>query len=321
MSGTGAMAPRLSVDRVVLAAEAIDPVFTHSPQFECEPLGDAVGVRLALKVETVNPIRSFKGRGADWLVSQLASHDPVICASAGNFGQAVAYAARRRGLEVTVYAAVRANPLKLDRMRRLGARVVLHGDDFDAAKHEARRVAAEQGRRFIEDGLDVETLEGAGTIALEWLGAREFPDVLLIALGNGALFNGLAGVVKAKHAGTRTIAVQAAGAPAMVDSWRAGRVIEHPELHTIADGIGVRVPIPQALDDLRGLVDDAILVSEESIHHAMRLIHRHTGLVAEPSAAVGVAALIEHDAVFRGQFVGTVLCGGNLTPEQMKEWL
>ncbi len=312
---------RLSLDRVERAAGAIDPVFLRSPQFVCEPLGDALGVRCALKVESTNPIRCFKGRGADWLVSQAQPGEPLICASAGNFGQAMAYAGRARGVPVTVYASVRANPLKLERMRKLGATLVLHGDDFDAAKAEARRAAAASGVRFVEDGLDVETLEGAGTISLEWLGAAEFPDVLLVPLGNGALFTGVARVIKARRPGTRLIAVQAAGAPAMVESWRAGRVIEHDQLDTIADGIGVRVPIPQSLDDLRGLIDEAVLVSEESIVKGMQLIHRHAGLVAEPSAAVGVAALLECAAEFRNALVGTIICGGNLTPEQMREWL
>lgn len=117
------------------------------------------------------------------------------------------------------------------------------------------------------------------------------------------------------------IAVQAAGAPAMSESWRAGRVIIHAQMHTIADGIGVRVPIPEALEDMRGLVDDTILVREDTLVQAMRLLHRHAGVVAEPSGAVGVAALLEQPERFRGQLVGTIVCGGNLTIEQMREWL
>ncbi len=113
------------------------------------------------------------------------------------------------------------------------------------------------------------------------------------------------------------IAVQAAGAPAIVESWRAGRVVAYDRIETIADGIEVRVPIPQALEDMRRLVDDAILVTEDAIVRAMRLIHRHVGVVAEPSAAVGVAAILERPEAFRGQLVGTSICGSNLTVEQM----
>jgi threonine dehydratase len=206
-------------------------------------------------------------------------------------------------------------------MRGLGARVVLHGRDFDEAKAEARRVARESGVRFVEDGLDVEAAEGAGTIGLEWLAHPEQLDALLIPLGNGALFTGVARVMKARRPATRMIAVQAAEAPAMVESWRAGRAIERESAGTIADGVAVRVPIEEALRDMEGLADEAILVREPTILEAMRLVHRHAGIVTEPSGALGIAALIENRDAFRGRAVATILCGGNLTPEQMKSWL
>ena len=314
-------ARRLSLGRVEQAARVIDPVFLNSPQFVCEPLGEELGVRLAIKVETLNPIRSFKGRGTDALVSEAEDGVSLMCASAGNFGQAMAYSCRKRGLELTVYASTNANPLKVGRMGALGARVVLHGSDFDEAKIEARRVARERGARFVEDSLDVETLEGAGTMGLEWLRFPEPLDALLVPLGNGAMFNGVAGVMKDRSPGTRMIAVGATGAPAMVESWRTGRLVAHDRIETVADGIGVRVPVPQALEDMNGLVDDAVLVGEDSIIEAMRLLHRHAGVVAEPSGAVGVAAVMERPDLFHGLLVGTIICGGNLTADQMREWL
>lgn len=312
---------RLTIQRIEEAARIIDPVFLRTPQFVCEPLGDSLGVRLALKIETLNPIRSFKGRGTEFLVSQLGGEANLVCASAGNFGQAMAFSCRKRGIALTVYAAVNANPLKVERMRALGAEVRLHGKDFDAAKIEAKRVAAQSGARLVEDGFEPATGEGAGTIGLEWLEFPETLDALLVPLGNGALLGGVALVLKERSPRTRIIAVQAAGAPAMVESWRAGRLIVHERLETIADGIGVRVPIPEALDDLRGLIDDAVLVGEKEIVEGMRLLQRHAGVVAEPSGAVGVAALLQHGEMFRGRLVGTIVCGGNLTPDQMRQWL
>lgn len=314
-------ARRLSIGRIEQAVRVIDPVFLNSPQFVCEPLGEELGVRMAIKVETLNPIRSFKGRGTEFLVSEAEDGIPLMCASAGNFGQAMAYSCRKRGLGLTVYASTNANPLKVGRMRALGARVVLHGADFDDAKIEARRVAHERGARFVEDGLDVETLEGAGTMGLEWLRFPETLDALLVPLGNGAMFNGVAGVMKDRSPGTRMVIVQAAGAPAMTESWRTGSLVAHDRIETVADGIGVRVPVPQALEDMDGLVDEAVLVGEDSIIEAMRLLHRHAGVVAEPSGAVGVAAVMERPDLFRGQLVGTIVCGGNLTADQMREWL
>ncbi|MBX9583655.1 MAG: pyridoxal-phosphate dependent enzyme, partial [Gemmataceae bacterium] len=143
--------PRLTAAGIAAAAPAIAPVFRHTPPFVCEPPGAELGVRLGLKVETVNPVRSFKGRGADLLVGRADPAVPLVCASAGNFGQGMAYARRGRGVRLTVYAAAGANPLKVERMRAFGAEVVLHGDDFDAAKAEARRAAAAAGARFVED--------------------------------------------------------------------------------------------------------------------------------------------------------------------------
>ncbi len=312
---------RLSLERIEQAARIIDPIFLHSPQFVCEPLSDELGVRLMLKIETLNPLRSFKGRGADYCVSQLPADARLVCASAGNFGQAMAYACRKRGLALTVYASVNANAFKVERMRALGANVVLYGEDFDAAKIEARRFASQTGACMIEDSLDPATGEGAGTIGLELLAFPERLEALLVPLGNGAMLAGIARVIKARSPEIRVIAVQSTGAPAMVESWRAGRVIVHERIDTIADGIGVRVPVPEALADLRGLVDDALLVRDETIIAGMRLLHRHAGVVVEPSGAVGVAALLEHPTMFRNRLVGTIVCGGNLTVEQMREWL
>ena len=312
---------RLSLARIEAALDVIDPVFLGTPQYECEALGEALGVRVGLKVETANPIRSFKGRGASLLVAGADPERPLACASAGNFGQAVAYACRSRGLPVTIHASVNANPLKVARMRALGAEVVLEGDDFDAAKAAGKAAAARSGARFVEDSRDPEPSEGAGTMALEWLRGPEPLAAVAVPLGNGAMLAGIARVLKERSPATRVVAVQAVGAPAMTESLRTGTTVVHDRVDTIADGIGVRVPVPEALADLRGLVDETLLVDDATIVRAMRLVHRHAGLVAEPSGAVGVAALLAHPDRFRQGLVGTVICGSNLTPEQMTAWL
>ncbi|MCC6313358.1 MAG: pyridoxal-phosphate dependent enzyme [Thermomicrobiales bacterium] len=312
---------RITLERIEAAAEAIDPVFRNTPQFVCEPLSKALGVRLALKVETVNPLRSFKGRGASWLLATMAESEPLMCASAGNFGQAMAYACRPRNVPLTVYAATAANPLKLERMRAMGATVVLHGEDFDAAKTEGRRVAAARGVRFVEDGVDPEPSEGAGSIGLELLDFSEPLDAIVIPLGNGALLAGVATVLKARRPELRIVAAQAMGAPAMTESLRRGELVVHDRIDTIADGIGIREPAPEALADLRGLVDECLLTSDEAMIRAMRLLHVHAGIVAEPSGAAGIAVVLERPDQFAGQRVATIVGGGNLTPEQMERWL
>jgi threonine dehydratase len=310
---------RLSLDRIFEAQRIVDPVFLQTPQYVCEPLGEALGVTITVKVETLNPVRCFKGRGASYCAAGLDGQGPLVCASAGNFGQAMAYACRARGRQLHVFAGETANRLKIERMQALGADVHLAGEDFDAAKLEARAFAAASGFRFVEDGLEPATAEGAGTIGVE-LSPLEL-DAVLVPLGNGALLAGVGLALRALAPKTRRIAVQAAGAPAMTESLRSGKVVTYPSIDTIADGIGVRIPIPEALTDLEGLVDETLLVEEASIVSGMQLIHRHTGLVVEPSGAVGVAALLENPQSMLGQRVGTILCGGNVTPEQMKIWL
>ena len=243
-----------------------------------------------------------------------------MCASAGNFGQAMAYACRKTRVKVVVYASINANPYKIERMRSLGAEVVLYGGDFDAAKEEAKQQATKAGIRMIEDGLAAETVEGAGTIGLELLSEGKL-DSLLIPLGNGALFNGIARVFKELSPETRMVAVQAAGASAMVDSWKSNKIVIHEKVNTIADGIAVRLPIPETLVDMKSLADEALLVKETSIIKAMKLLHLHAGLVPEPSAAVGIAAILENRNLFEGKRVTTIICGGNLTETQIKDLL
>ena len=312
---------RLRIENIRAAVPSIDPVFLNTPQYHADSLSRLLGTRIAVKVETANPIRSFKGRGAEYLASKIPARTRLITASAGNFGQAMAYACRSRDISPTVYASVNANPLKLERMRALGATVVLQGDDFDAAKIEAKRVAEETGVRLVEDGLDPETGEGAGTIGLELAEWREQFDAVLLPLGNGALACGVGRYLKHVWPEIRVVAIQSAGAPAMLESWRQKRVVTFDSISTIADGIGVRIPIPECVRDMEGIIDHGILVEDASLIEAMRLAHEHLGIVLEPSGAAGLAAILENRARFANQNVAVVLCGGNLTPEQMKLWL
>ncbi len=312
---------RLSIENVNKAAQIIDPIFLNSPQFISDTLSDQFDLTLLVKLETTNPVRCFKGRGAELFVANATAHTHFICASAGNFGQAMAYSCRKKNIRLTVYASRNANPFKLDRMKSLGAEVILFGDDFDSAKLEAKRKSKELNATFIEDSLNIESVEGPATIGLELLKSPQTIDIILIALGNGSLLNGIARVVKHFKPDIKIIAVQAKGAPAMVESWRTSTVVNYNTTNTIADGIAVRIPVPQALEDMKGLVDDAILVDDRTIIQGMRLIHQHLGIVSEPSGAVGIAAILENPDYFKHQTVATIICGGNLTSDQIKLWL
>jgi threonine dehydratase len=315
---------RLDLDRIRSAAGAIDPVFLDSPQYDCGPLGEALGCSITLKVETLNPVRSFKGRGTETVMASLARQNgeaAVVCASAGNLGQALAYSGARRGIPVTVVAAENTNPLKVDRMNALGAAVRLAGDDIEDARVLARGIAEDEGAYLVEDSLELSTCEGAGTIGLELLERGQELDTLLIALGGGALASGVGCVAKSLAPDIEVIAIQPEGAPAMALSWRSGRVVETETIDTIADGVAGRCPIPEVLDDLLEVLDDVALVSEDAIKAGMRLLYRHAGLVVEPSAALGVATVLEDPERFAGRRVATIICGSNVVSSDFERWV
>jgi threonine dehydratase len=313
--------PRLAAERIEAASRSIDPVFLNSPQFLSEPLSDQTGARVVLKVETVNPIRSFKGRGADLFVSSVQKNAQLVTASAGNFGQAIAYAARKRGVKALIFAAETANPYKIERMRALGADVRLAGSDFDAAKAAAHAYAEKNGGVFVEDGREAAISEGQGTIAVELCRWPETIDYVVCPLGNGALLAGIGTVMRARSKGTRVIGVCATGAPAMERSWRTKKLETTARVDTVADGIGVRVPVPEALEDLEPLVDDIVLVEDRAMIDAVRFMFRHHGLVTEPAGVAGIAAILSDGERFKGATVATPICGGNIDPQRMKDWL
>lgn len=243
---------RLDTARIRAARRVIDPVFLDTALYCCPALEPELGCAVSIKLETANPVRSFKARGTEVVASRLADHGvpAVVCASAGNLGQALAWSGRGRGLDVTVVASRAAPAAKLDRIRALDARLQLVDGDFDRARARAAALARYEGIRLVEDSLDIETCEGAATIGLELVEAVPSFDAVLIALGGGALATGVGHVVKACAPDAEVICVQPRGAPAMTRSWRQRRVVTTEATHTIADGVAGRRPIPAALDDL-----------------------------------------------------------------------
>jgi threonine dehydratase len=206
-------------------------------------------------------------------------------------------------------------------MRALGADVRLAGDDFDAAKDAAAAWAAGSGATLVVDGREPQIAEGAGTIGVELAARGDAFDAVVVPIGNGALIAGVARWLKARAPATRVIGVCSRGAPAMADALRTGDPAPAAAAPcTIADGIAVRVPVPEAVADLAGLVDDVVLVDDAALIAAMRLFHDCAGLVVEPAGAAGLAALLAAPAL-AGASVATIACGGNLTPEQAQRWL
>ncbi|WP_230193815.1 threonine ammonia-lyase [Streptomyces coriariae] len=314
---------RLDTARIRAARRVIDPVFLDTPLYRCEALEPRLGCAVSIKLETANPVRSFKARGTEVVASLLADHGPraVVCASAGNLGQALAWSGRSRGLEVTVVASRFASPAKLDRIRALEAGLELVDGDFEMARERAAAVARHEGIRLVEDSLDIETCEGAATIGLELVHRARAFDTVLIALGGGALATGVGHVVKALAPEVEVVCVQPLGAPAMTHSWHRGSVVTTDSTDTIADGVAGRRPIPAVLDDLLLVADDAVLVEEASIVAGMRMLLDHAGLVVEPSAALGIAAILENRDRFAGRHVATVVCGSNVDVDAYRGWV
>lgn len=314
---------RLNTSRIRAARRVIDPVFLDTPLYRCEALEPALGCTVSIKLETANPVRSFKGRGTEVVASRLAEQGrrAVVCASAGNLGQALAWSGRGRGLDVTVVASRFATAAKLDRIRALGAKLELVDGDHEMARERAAAIARDTGIRLVEDSLDIETCEGAATVGLELVEAVPSFDTVLIALGGGALATGVGHVVKALAPEAEVICVQPQGAPAMTRSWHRRRVVTTDSTDTIADGVAGRYPIPAVLDDLLVVADDAVLVQEASIIAGMRMLLDHAGLVVEPSAALGIAAVLEDRDRFAGRHVVTIVCGSNVDMDAYHRWV
>jgi threonine dehydratase len=314
---------RLDLDRIRAARRVIDPVFLDSPLYRCDALGRELGCAVSIKLETANPVRSFKGRGTELVASMLHARGETaaVCASAGNLGWALGWSGRRRDLDVTVVAARSAPAAKLDQIRALGTALELVDGDHEAARSRAADIAQRRGIRLVEDSLDIETCEGAATIGLELASDAVSVDAVLIALGGGALATGVGSVLKALRPDVDVLCVQPDGAPAMTLSWRARRVVSTDTSVTIADGVAGRYPIPEVLDDLLRVADDAVLVDERSIIAAMRLLLKHAGLVVEPSAALGVAAVLADPGRFAGRHVVTIICGSNVDLDAYHRWI
>ena len=306
----------LSVERIEEAATVIDPVFMNTPQYADEQLNAALGRHVTVKVETANPLRSFKGRGAELFMRGIEPRRTVVCSSTGNFGQAIAWAGRRRGNPVEVFVPAGISPAKIERMRLFGATVTPKGADSAEAEAAAReRAEALAGSMYVEDGRETSIAEGAGTIGIELLKAGPF-DAIVIPVGDGALITGVACWVKHHSPATRIIGVCAERAPSLALSWREGRPVSTDRADTIAEGIQVREPVPESVARLRVLVDDMLLIADDDLLKGMALALRTLGLVLEPAGAAGLAAIMRHEIA--GERIATLLTGSNVRPEHLR---
>jgi threonine dehydratase len=295
----------LSLTRIEAAIGAIDPVFLNTPQFVSDRLSEEFGHEVVVKVETLNPIGSFKGRGTSLLARELDPTLTWVCATAGNFGQGLAYAARNRGAPAQIFVAPDAPEAKVARMRALGVQVEAHPRPESAAREYA---AADEGRHLVVDGLDPPIAEGAGTIGVELAAAHPI-DTAVIQLGDGALITGVACWLKSRLPRIRIVGVCASGAPAMAQSFAAGRPISVVGEGTIAGTLAITDPVPEALERILELVDEVVLVDDDDMRGAMALVAESLGVLVEPAGAAGVAALARHPETLTGERAAVLLTG------------
>jgi threonine dehydratase len=293
----------LTPEAILAASAAIDPVFRESPQFVHDGLSAQLGVPVVVKVETVNPIRSFKGRGTWVAVHGLAGEGrigpdrPIVVASAGNFGQGVAYAARAIDVPAVVFTSRNANRAKIARMRALGATVIESGEDFDDARTASEAYAAEHGAELLVDGDDPRISTGAATLALELTDAVEtgvLPALTIasVPVGNGAPINGVGSWLRHASPATRIVGVQAEAADAMTRSFAAGRPIDTASAATYADGIASRIAVPRAVELMAGRVDAMITVTEDALRGAQAELTDALGVTVEGAAGASWAGLL-----------------------------
>ncbi|HEY7690789.1 MAG TPA: pyridoxal-phosphate dependent enzyme [Gaiellaceae bacterium] len=295
----------LRPEGIAAARDLVAPVFRDTPQFLNERLAGALGREVLVKVETLNPIGSFKARGASVLARGLDPSRAWICSTAGNFGQALAYVARERGAAVEAFVSPQVPQVKVDQMRVLGARVSVHDEPETAAREFA---AGSPDRLLVVDGREPSMAEGAGTIGLE-LAAEGPIDAAVVQVGDGALVSGVACWLKSVAPRTRIVGVCAAGAPAMARSFAAGHAVPVEGDGTIATALAIAHPVPESVARVCALVDDFVLVDDDDLRRGMALVTDCLGLLVEPAGAAGVAALIRYGDEIAGARTAVILTG------------
>lgn len=305
----------LQLADIQAAAARLQGQVLDTPCVESRTLSQIAGCQVFLKFENLQYTASFKERGACNKLAQLTADERargVVAMSAGNHAQGVAYHAQRLGLRAVIVMPRFTPGVKVERTRGFGAEVVLHGDTLDEARAHARALAQQQGLVFVHPYDDEAIVAGQGTVALEMLQAVPDLDTLVIAVGGGGLIGGMATAAKALKPGIRVVGVQTERFPAMFNAIKGTHLPQGSS--TIAEGIAVGSPgeITQAI--VRERVDDLVLVDEGDIEQAIVMLLEIEKTLVEGAGAAGLAALIKHPALFAGQKVGLVLCGGNIDP-------
>ena len=313
----------IDVRQEVVDADArIRPHVLETPVEHSIYLSNLIEGTVYLKLDLQQTTGSFKFRGATSKINSLSDEEldrGVVSASTGNYALAIGEAMKNRGREATIYLATDVPQARIDLIRSHGLNIVMDCDDSWEAEKQARAVADEEGKIYVSPYNDRRVVGGQGTCGLEI--ARQVPsvDTMLAACGAGGLATGSAGYLKSVNPAIETIAVSPANSPVMHDSVEQGKMIEMETFATLADTCAGGVDLDTVTFELcQKYIDEIVLVSEEEIEDAIRLLFEQHRLVAEGSAALGVAYLMAHPERFRGKTVVPVVCGKNIGTELFK---
>nr|WP_282571391.1 threonine ammonia-lyase, biosynthetic [Methylonatrum kenyense] len=301
----------------ILTARVYD-VAIQSPLDPAPNLSARLDNRVLLKREDLQPVFSFKLRGAYNKISSLpeeARTRGVICASAGNHAQGVALAARQMGIKAVIVMPRTTPQIKVQAVRRLGGRVVLHGDGYDEAAAHAAKLMEERGMSWVPPYDDPDVIAGQGTVAMEILQQHPDPiDAIFVAVGGGGLMAGVASYVKHLRPDIRVIGVEPEDAPTLYESLRRNKRVQLEQVGLFADGVAVRQLGKEPWRICRQHVDEVVLVNTDEICAGIRDIFDDTRSIVEPAGALGVAGIkkyVERGGV-SGQTLVSINCGANM---------
>lgn len=297
------------------AARRIRPYIRHTPLLRQKNMDKKLGCEIYLKPEMLQITGAFKLRGA---LSKILSLTPeelnngIITSSSGNHAQACAYAGELLGIHTTVVIPEDAPIIKIENARAMGAEVIVWDRKYDERWKKVREEVAEHGYTIVHAYEDYTVMAGQGTIAMEIMEDLPSLDTVLVPIGGGGLISGISTFMKESKSNVRVIGVQAAASCAYYVSRKNGSPSEAPVLPTVADGLSCRRPGENPYPIVEKYVDEIVIVEEEDIKEAVRFLARQAKLVAEPSACVGIAALLSGKVKVRpDEKVCSVLTSGN----------
>jgi threonine dehydratase len=305
----------ITIQTIKEARETIKTSVKRTPLIRSQFLSNFCEGEVYLKLENQQITNSFKIRGALNRMSKLSPEERrrgVVTASAGNHAQAVARVAEQLNISAKIFVPKNTSKAKLDKIRRYEVELILYGN-YDEVETKAREIAAKEGLTYISPYNDEGIIAGQGTIGLEILEELPNVDTIIVAVGGGGLISGIAIAVKSLNPRVEIIGVQSEASPVVYESWKAGKIITVEERESFADGLLGGIESGAITFGLiQKYVDDLVIVKENTLREAIRLLWKKENQVAEGAGAISIAPILENKDRFEGKTVAAVISGGNI---------